>query len=191
MKKLITPAPVSKPTVSIAKEPFEPKDSVIYKAIGIINDYSEEFSSMYHGRDPRLPKYEWITVDQVKAIHNHIISKIGGDRGIHNMTDLEYAVKHPTASIVGVDEPTIFERICHCSYLLGKCFVDCGAQVSATVFMVLCDMNHIKVSFNLGQVYDIFLKIIGPEIDLATFTNMLKDHIVPTRKTSSFAYTSL
>ena len=144
----------------------------------IINSNLGEFYSMHVGRDPRLPEYNWISIEEVEYIHDLIIRKLGGKEGIHNRIDLEYAIKHPLTDIVGVEEKIIIERICECAYLLGRCFIDCGAQVSASVFLLLCKHNSINVDFKLGDIYDIFSKTIGPSISYDEFRKILLSHIV-------------
>jgi hypothetical protein len=113
-------------------------------------------------------------VEEVKSIHSEIVERLGGKPGIHNDIDLQYAINHPLTDFVGVPKQSPFERICNCTYLLGRCFVDCGAQVSATIFLLLCGMNGIKINFKLGDIYDIFRQIVGPNIDRSSFIDILK-----------------
>jgi len=144
-------------------------------AKNIIDENIEEFSSMFHGRDPRHGDIEWITVDDVLSIHNEIIDKLNGRKGVHNLIDLKYAVDFPIMNIEGCPPKPTFEKICNCAYLLGRCFVDCGAQVAATVFCTLCKKNNYEVKFKLGDIYDIFSKTIGPNIEFSEFHYSLSE----------------
>lgn len=172
---------VKTPNFTISSHNTAAETSTLTIANEIISNNLIEFQSMHIGRDPRLPDYEWITEDEVRKIHNEILSKVGGNRGIHNAFNLQYAIDHPKTSIVGIDKD-VYYRICECAHLLARIFVDCGAQVSATVFLTLCKKNHIKVSFKLGEIYDIFSNLVGPTMDFDTFYIKMKDHLIPTRK---------
>ena len=193
MKKLIGYTPTSiksgNTKMSNAKTPnfttgshnTADETSTLTIANEIISSNLIEFQSMFTGRDPRLPEYEWITDAEVREIHANILRRVGGKPGLHNAFDLHYAIEHPMTSIVGIDKD-VYYRICECAHLLARIFVDCGAQVSATVFLTLCKKNHIKVSFKLGEIYDIFSNLVGPTMDFDTFYMKMKDHLIPTRR---------
>jgi hypothetical protein len=145
----------------------------------IIRDNRFEFESIHNGRDPRYCGLNWIDVDTVLEIHKMITSELSANPNFHNKIDLKYSLKHPLTDIEGIPKKTEYEKICLCAYLLGRCFVDCGAQTSATVFMLLCKLNKIEVRFNCGEIYDIFTLCVGPTIDFDKFyKHMVSHHLV-------------
>lgn len=165
---------------------FKPVDdeqkSVYQEAIDIIDSNIEEFFSIKTGVDPRLPKYKWVTIDEVQDIHKRIISKLGGCVAVHNLQDLKYAIENPLTDIDGIPSKTIFERICLCTFSLCKCFVDCGAQTSATIFILLCKINNIQISLKRGEIYDIFPKIVDYSMSYDEFYERMISNIMPTIK---------
>ena len=143
---------------------------VLNIATEIMNANKKDFIGIRVNRDPRLPKgISWLSVDDVLKIHAEMIMNIGGNSGIHNMTDLEYYLKRPLTNIVGAPEKDIFEQICECSYHIGTCFVDCGAQTAATIFLTLCKLNNIDIKFEIGEIYDIFPRTLDMSLSYTKF----------------------
>lgn len=136
----------------------------------IINVNKKDFTGIRFNKDPRFHvNTNWLSVDDVQKIHTEMILSIGGNSGIHNMQDLEYYLKHPLMNIVGAPEKDIFEQICECVYHIGRCFVNCGAQTAATIFLTLCKLNNINIKFEIGEIYDIFPKVLDMTISYDEF----------------------
>ena len=136
----------------------------------IMNANKQDFIGIRINRDPRLPmNTNWLSVDDVLKIHTQMILNIGGKSGVHNMQDLEYYLKRPLTDIVGVPKKDIFERICECAYHIARCFVDCGAQTAATIFLTLCKMNNLNIKFEVGEIYGIFPKVLDMTLSYDEF----------------------
>ena len=146
-----------------------------------IKKNKSEFIGIRSNRDPRKPKVNWLTVDDVIKIHENIIYEIGGKSGIHNKQDLKYALERPLIQISGTTEKGTFEQICECAYDIGNCFIDARAQIAATVFLTLCNLNEYNVAFKVGDIFDIFPKVLNDaneRLELKEFKKIMMDHLV-------------
>lgn len=154
---------------------------VIEVAKNIVADYKDELTSIRIGKDPRtLENPTWISVEEAIIIYNHIISEIGVDMIGVDYTSLNYAITHPTTNIVGVPKKGQFSRICECVWMLNSYIRNRSViPFSATIFFTLCELNEYTVSFEVGEVYDIFIDLYDNKFTtLKDFEQEMLSHLV-------------
>ena len=143
----------------------------------IIAQNKHEFVCMRLGKDPKIPATpKWINTEEALQIYRNLLD-IGGAFRITNMQDFEYALTQPRMN-TGAPRKTEFMMICECAYNLYRCVSETvAAQYSATIFILLCELNKISIKFEIGDISDIFSKLKMNSIEYWEFEKLLWGHI--------------
>lgn len=124
----------------------------------------------------------YLSVGEVLALCEDIMSKSGGKLGIHNLGGLESAIAQPRMTSGGMDlYPTVVEKaaILGFSVIKNHPFVDGNKRVGHAAMEVFLILNGSEISASVDEQEKIILRVASGESDLAALTDWLRASIVP------------
>ena len=103
-----------------------------------------------------------LTVNDIMFLHEKIIDKTGGIRGIRDVGLLEMAVSSPFASFAGEDLYKTLEekaeQLCN-SLIRNHPFLDGNKRIGILAMLVFLDLNEKKVSVTNEEIVSLGLGI--------------------------------
>ena len=103
-----------------------------------------------------------LTVDDVILLHEKVIDKTGGIRGIRDVGLLEMAVSSPFASFGGEDlYKTVEEKgqqLCN-SLIRNHSFLDGNKRIGILAMLVFLDLNKKKLNITNEEIVSLGLKV--------------------------------
>ena len=126
---------------------------------------------------------EYLTVDEVLALHKYAIRRYGGSYGVASMERLESALNTPKQTMFG-DElyPDIFARAAILAYLLvqNHPFVDGNKRTALYAMLRFLETNGFVVTVTSNdELYQFTIDIATSALDKEQIEEWLRTHTVP------------
>lgn len=122
----------------------------------------------------------YINLDKVLALHNHIIQTSGGSEGIRNQGGLESAIAQPLMTFGGQDlYPTVIEKataLCF-SLIQNHPFVDGNKRVGHAAMAVFLRSNGYRIDATVDMQEQIILGLASGEVSREQLVEWLREHI--------------
>jgi death-on-curing protein len=121
----------------------------------------------------------FLVLDEVLAIHAHMIADYGGSDGIRDVGLLESALAMPQASFQGVElHPTLHEQAAAYLFHLVKNhpFVDGNKRVALAVALVFLELNGTSVSASEDELVDLTVGAAAGSVSKAEAATFLRTH---------------
>lgn len=121
----------------------------------------------------------YLSVDQTLIIHNEVIEKIGGSKGIRDMGLLESAVARPQATFEGKDlYPDIFSKAAALGHSLicNHPFIDGNKRTGYMAMRIFLNINGYEIEASLEERYKFVLEIANKTKKEKAIAEWLKEH---------------
>lgn len=122
----------------------------------------------------------YINLDKILALHNHIIQTSGGSEGIRNQGGLESAIAQPLMTFGGQDlYPTVIEKataLCF-SLIQNHPFVDGNKRVGHAAMAVFLRSNGYRIDATVDMQEQIILGVASGEVSREQLVEWLREHI--------------
>lgn len=122
---------------------------------------------------------QYISIEEVLAIHYEIINQFGGLKGIHDFGLLHSAIERPKASFAGKDlYPTILNKtaaLLH-SLILNHPFKDGNKRTAYISTIRLLSINGYTLTANNKSLITYLLKIEKEKLTIKETTHWIKNH---------------
>lgn len=125
------------------------------------------------------PTVKYLTSYQVLAIHDQMIKRFGGSRGVRDVGLLESAVVRPQASFDREDlYPTIFVKAAALlqSLLKNHPFVDGNKRTALSVAGIFLKINGYKLINSHKEEVEFAIKVDNQHLTIKEITRWLKKH---------------
>jgi death-on-curing protein len=124
----------------------------------------------------------FLTLDEVLAIHAHLIDHYGGSLGIRDHGLLESALALPEATFDGeLLHPTLHEQAA--AYLFPTVkkqpFVDGNKRVALTICLAFLQLNDVRIRATNDELVELVLGVISGDRSKADAAVFLKDRSEP------------
>ena len=122
---------------------------------------------------------EYLTLDEVLAIHADQIERYGGALGIRDLAALESALAMPRAGFAGeLLHPTLFEQAAAYLFHLARNhpFVDGNKRVALATALVFLGLNEIDIDASEEDVVELVLGVVTGAISKAALAEFLRAH---------------
>ena len=121
----------------------------------------------------------YINLDKILALHNHIIETSGGSAGIRDHGGLESAIAQPRMTFGGQDlYPTVEEKasaFCF-SLIQNHPFVDGNKRVGHAAMEVFLISNGYRIDATVDMQEQIILGVASGEVSREQLVKWLKEH---------------
>ena len=121
----------------------------------------------------------YINLDKILALHNHIIQTSGGSAGIRDHGGLESAIAQPRMTFGGQDlYPTVEEKasaFCF-SLIQNHPFVDGNKRVGHAAMEVFLFFNGYRIDATVDIQEQIILGVASGEVSREQLVKWLKEH---------------
>jgi death-on-curing protein len=121
----------------------------------------------------------FLTLDEVLAIHGHLVERYGGAAGTRDAAPLESALAMPEATF-GEEllHPTLFEQAAAYLFHLVKNhpFVDGNKRVGLAVCLVFLRLNGVPIHATNDELVDLVLGVAGGTTSKAEVAVFLQEH---------------
>jgi death-on-curing protein len=128
-----------------------------------------------------VTKINFLTLDEVLAIHHEEVEKFGGSHGVIDLNLLDSALQRPQSSFMGTDlYPTIFQKaaaLMH-SILLNHPFIDANKRTATTSMAYFLFTNGYNFEATQKEVVEFALKVASKKIDIEQMSKWLQEHSV-------------
>ncbi len=122
-------------------------------------------------------KVQYLTLDEVFAIHESMIDNYGGSHGIRDLGLIQSALGRPKASFGGEDlYPTIFDKaaaLFH-SLMFNHAFVDGNKRTTFTTTVRFLNKNGYSLEISQKKVVDFPLKVENNHLSVEQIAAWLK-----------------
>ena len=126
-----------------------------------------------------MAKTNFLTLEQVLAIHFDQIENYGGSHGVRDLSLLESAVMRPQASFMGEDVyEDLFAKaaaLFH-SLVLNHPFIDANKRTSTVATGWFLHLNGFDLKVSLKGLEEASLNIESKKWDLEQISKWLKEH---------------
>lgn len=124
-------------------------------------------------------KIKYLTLDDVIAIHDNMVSLYGGSHGIRDLGLVESAISRPQATFGGKDlYPNIFLKaaaLFH-SLIFNHAFVDGNKRTSITSTARFLNMNGFELDVSDKEFVSFPLKVENEHLSFEKIASWLKKH---------------
>lgn len=121
-----------------------------------------------------------INIEKVIRIHDKIVKKYKGLKGIKDYGSLESSLNNAFTTFGGEDlYKTDLEKIANIFYLLcsNHGFIDANKRTAVNVFNILIKINDLNIDCELIELQDLALKAVVHEISMNDVVKWMKDHL--------------
>jgi death-on-curing protein len=111
---------------------------------------------------------EFLTVEDVLAIHAHQIARFGGSPGLRDAELLDSAVAQAEASFDGVFvHGDVYEMAAAYLFHLtsNHAFVDGNKRIGLAAALVFLDLNGVRITTGSDALYDLTMAVARGEVD--------------------------
>lgn len=122
----------------------------------------------------------WFTKDNLIFLHDQLIDKFGGMKGIRDEGILESLIELPFLKFDGKElYPTPLEKIIRFSYSLtvNHCFFDGNKRIGAFALVFLLEHNGYKIEFTNEELIKIFLAVGESKLNYLELLSYLREKI--------------
>lgn len=124
-------------------------------------------------------KIQYITLDEVIAIHDNMVSLYGGSHGIRDLGLVESAISRPKASFGGEDlYPDLFFKaaaLFH-SLMFNHAFVDGNKRTTISTAARFLSMNGFELTVSNREFVEFPLKVENNHLSLEEIAKWLKEN---------------
>jgi len=123
---------------------------------------------------------KYLTIDDVLKIHERLIEKYGGSKGIRDFGLLESSVSQPKMTF---DEkelyPTLVEKagILGYSLIRNHCFIDGNKRIGHASIEIFLLLNGFEIFCNMDEQEEIIMSIARGELNKYEFFEWLRKSI--------------
>ena len=122
-----------------------------------------------------------IGIADVEGIHNILIEKFGGAKGIRDMAVLESAINRPYQTFDGIElypnpvdkAAAIFESI-----ISNHPFVDGNKRTAYTLLRLVLMEHHMDINAGQNEKYDFVISAAKSEVKFEGIRKWIADHLV-------------
>lgn len=122
---------------------------------------------------------KYITLEEVMAIHDHMVSEYGGSKGLRDLNLLESALFRPQSSFGGEElYPDLYSKgasLLH-SLVSNHPFIDGNKRTSFVCLSRFFYLNGVEIIANDNLVYSLILSIAESKVDVTYISDWLKKH---------------
>ena len=121
-----------------------------------------------------------ISEEDVLSIHDILIERFGGIKGIRDKASLDSALKRPYQTFESQDlYPTLIEKVSALleSIIKNHPFNDGNKRLGYTLCRLILLNNGIDIIADEGEKYDFIIQIAENKIEFAEIVNWLKNHV--------------
>lgn len=107
-----------------------------------------------------------LTKEQILKMHEQVLARFGGEKGIREEGLFDSAVTSPFQSFGGVDlYPTIEEKAARLGFCLIKnhCLIDGNKRTGAHAMLVLLALNGIKLNYTQEDLAETIIAVAAGE----------------------------
>ena len=124
-------------------------------------------------------KIQYLTLDEIFAIHESMIDSYGGSHGIRDLGLIQSALGRPVAAFGGVDlYPTIFDKaaaLFH-SLMFNHAFIDGNKRTTFATTVRFLNKNGYNLEISQKEVVDFPLKVENQHLSLEEIAAWLKNN---------------
>ena len=120
-----------------------------------------------------------LTKEQVVLLHEKLIERYGGIKGIREEGLLDSALHAPFHSFGGIEAyPTLLGKAARLCYGLVKNhpFYDGNKRIGALVLLTTLDLNKLEITMTSEELEEEILSLAGGEISFEAFLNWVQEH---------------
>ena len=107
-----------------------------------------------------------LTKEQILKMHDQLVERFGGEKGIREEGLFESAVMTPFQSFGGVElYPTVEEKAARLGYGLIKnhCLIDGNKRTGAHAMLVLLALNNVELKYTQKDLYETIIAVAAGE----------------------------
>ena len=124
-------------------------------------------------------KTKYISLDEVIAIHDNMVSLYGGSHGIRDLGLVESAISRPKATFGGADlYPDIFTKaaaLFH-SLMFNHAFIDGNKRTTISTTARFLNLNEYELDVNEREFVDFPLRAENNHLSLEEIAKWLKEN---------------
>ena len=118
---------------------------------------------------------DYLTTEEILAIHAALLKRYGGPDGIRDIGALESAVFRPQSGYYA----DVVQEACALleSLLINHPFVDGNKRIGTYVMLVLLELNHIEIDFSDEDIIRIGLELANGKMDYEQLLSLLLERL--------------
>lgn len=123
-----------------------------------------------------MPRF--ITLSEVLAIHEDLVSTLGGMQGVRDMGLLESALAQPEVTFFGEFlHPTVWHQAAAYLYHLSRNhpFLDGNKRTALAVTLTFLQVNNQQVGLSQSELFDLVLSTAKGELEKEAIARKLKN----------------
>ena len=120
-----------------------------------------------------------LTVEEILSLHERIIDKTGGSRGIRDMGLLESAVYSTETSFDDIEQyPSVEEKAARLMFALtsNHAFVDGNKRIGVFVMLITLELNDIPLKFTQEELIELGLSVADGSWNYDNILDWIKKH---------------
>lgn len=120
-----------------------------------------------------------LDINNVIKIHDKIINKYGGEKGIKDMGSLDSSLNNAFNTFFGKDlYETDVDKISNIFYLLVKnhSFNDANKRTAVSTFSILLELNKLDIKITKQELENLALNIADNRLTMQETTQWLNSH---------------
>ena len=120
-----------------------------------------------------------LTKEQILKIHEQVLARFGGEKGIREEGLFDSAVMTPFQSYGGVElYPSVEEKAARLGYGLIKnhCLIDGNKRTGTHAMLVLLVLNGIELKYTQKDLYETIIDVAAGEIGYEELVEWVNKH---------------
>ena len=120
-----------------------------------------------------------LTIEEILSLHEKLIDKTGGSRGIRDMGLLESAVYSTETSFDDIEQyPSVEEKAARLMFALtsNHAFVDGNKRIGVFVMLITLELNGISLTFSQKELVEIGLSAANGSWNYDKNLDWIKQH---------------
>ena len=120
-----------------------------------------------------------LTVEEILSLHERIIDKTGGSRGLRDMGLLESAVYSTETSFDDIEQyPSVEEKAARLMFALtsNHAFVDGNKRIGVFVMLITLELNDIPLKFTQEELIELGLSVADGSWNYDNILDWIKKH---------------
>lgn len=122
-----------------------------------------------------------IDLETVQSIHNIIIEKFGGSKGIRDLNALEAALARPNATFGQQDlYPEILDKAAALfeSLIINHPFIDGNKRIAYVILRLILNENHLDIAASQNEKFEFVIAASKGEYRFDEIREWLSKHLV-------------
>ena len=120
-----------------------------------------------------------LTVEEIIALHDKLIDRTGGSRGLRNQNLLESAVYSAMTIFDGNEAyPTIEEKSARLMYSItnNHAFVDGNKRIGVFTMLMTLQLNDVKIKYTQEELISLGLSVAEGKTEYAKILDWIMEH---------------